>query len=142
MPQNKIDEIFDNIDYEKYLVLLRDSFEKNWKNKKPEIKESDNNKPINLFADINKTESNEPESCDTNNPDINSIETPDINENTRSEIDIAAIMPKIYVIKKKTLTQEDIIEGEKQLNLGGVRIGEEHAVLVKILKKVFDTNIE
>lgn len=35
MPQNEIDDILDNLDYEKYLLLLRDSFENNWRNMTP-----------------------------------------------------------------------------------------------------------
>lgn len=35
LPQEEIDFILDNLDYDKYLQLLRDSFENNWRNQMP-----------------------------------------------------------------------------------------------------------
>ena len=37
LPKEQIEFIKDNLDYDKYLGLLRESFDKNWRNKTPEL---------------------------------------------------------------------------------------------------------
>lgn len=140
LDQAEIDKIFEDIDYEKYLVLLKDAFEKNWKNKTPEKEQNDVPVQNDLFSDL-PTEEN------GNTAPNEQIELIKEQEESAPEIENTAAaelpprMPEMYHVKKQILTQEDIIEGEKQLNLGGVRLGEEHAVLVRLLKKMFNTEI-
>ena len=144
LDSKEIDAIFENIDYDKYLTLLRDAFEKNWKNESPEIEPDDkeqNDSVNDLFSDLpeDKTpmQTDIPDLPETANPLPDEYTLDSTNETTDPPP-----MPVLYPIRKRTLTQEDIIEGEKQLNLGGVRLGEEHSVLAKLLKKVFDTDIQ
>ena len=144
LDSKEIDAIFENIDYDKYLTLLRDAFEKNWKNESPEIEPDDKEQSdsVNdLFSDLPEDKT----PIQTDIPDLPKTANPLPDEYTldsTNETTDPPPMPVLYPIRKRTLTQEDIIEGEKQLNLGGVRLGEEHSVLAKLLKKVFDTDIQ
>lgn len=174
MPESDVNELFDLIDYDKYLILLRDSFENNWRNILPERNEkNETEEDADLMTELFGDEESSDSSNTTEIPDT--TESPETVSDTETPEDIDAVpqekaiaqsepeaeagsndpadenyrstslpsnFPKLYPLKRTVLTKSDIEKGERQLNLGGVRIGDEHAVLVRLLKVMTDTDIE
>lgn len=168
MPQAEVDELFDSLDYDKYLSLLKHSFENNWRNILPEKNEAcdtdtESGELMNeLFGDNENTdaaETKEPADNTNNTPVENTDDDGESPAEIKTEPETKAgsddpanedykttelphNFPKMYTLKRNVLTQSDIEKGERQLNLGGVRIGAEHEVLVRLLKVMTDTDIE
>ena len=78
MSQESINEILDNLDYDKYLSRLRNSFEENWFNLTPEHeqalaeakKESKQKKPVSLTDMIPDNDPTEPTTDTTEKPQV------------------------------------------------------------------------
>jgi hypothetical protein len=177
MPQADIDKLFDEIDYDKYLILLRDSFENNWRNILPEDKnkttgsdsadlmselfgdddqsaddksaaetenKAENNtviEEISLETETGKSTDDVPQAKTTNEPEDEAESTDPADENYRTT-ELPPNAPRFYHLNKTCLTDNDLRKGERQLNLGGVRIGAEHEVLAKLLKVLTNTDID
>lgn len=177
MPQADIDKLFDEIDYDKYLILLRDSFENNWRNILPEDKnktagsdsadlmselfgdddqsaddksaaETENKaenkaviEEISLETETGESTDDVPQAKTTSEPEDEAESTDPADENYRTT-ELPPNAPRFYHLNKTCLTDNDLRKGERQLNLGGVRIGAEHEVLAKLLKVLTNTDID
>ena len=158
MPQADIDELFDNLDYDKYLSLLHKTFENNWRNmsveylapignpdgytpfSNEEIAKAEENIPADSANDINNvapvadTKVNATdENIITDNKDKNT-------ENISSEIDYE--IPKMIRLNKTLLSSTDISNGEHQLCMNGIREIDAHNVLKKLMSVMTDTDID
>ena len=184
MDQAEIDNILNNLDYDKYLQLLANAFTDNWMNVTPEYlirkeEEKKNAKEpkegVQLFeTDPASSTDTESKSIDENVPVINentssknvandtgnepnsaqrATETPQ-SESAANTVDsdpenkifseplINAIdAPKTYAVTCNMIDANDIAKAERQLNLGGVRIGAEHDVLKKVIKALIHIDI-
>lgn len=144
MEQSEIDEIFNNLDYEKYLTLLRDSFEKNWRNITPEWEIQDaldkakekESKAADLFGDNDATDN----ASAANNTTTKSESDPVLDIPPIPMEDIQ--MPKMILLNKTLLSESDISNGEHHLCMNGVRAIDVHTVLAKLLQIMTDTNID
>lgn len=165
--QEEIDELFNELDYDKYLELFRNSFENNWRNITPEWEQLQKAKaakentsaPCDLFDnDTENQKSPEPssiesetsetqltESCETQNPitepaEKESVSIPDpVPISTEPpETD----MPRMIRIQKTLLDTNDIHKGEHHLCMNGIREIDAHTVLAKLLKIMMDTDID
>ncbi|MBO5435359.1 hypothetical protein J6A31_06045 [bacterium] len=165
LPQDEINRILDNLDYDKYLSLLRDSFENNWRNMTPEWEQAEaeakkNSKektePTPLFSkeeveqalnklNYGKTDESAdsvPAQSQTNDNAVNS------DENTADDCPPEPIpmdelnIPKLVQVKKTLLSNVDIHNGEHHLCMNGIREIDAHSVLSKLLKIMMDTDID
>lgn len=184
MDQAEIDNILNNLDYDKYLQLLANAFTDNWMNVTPEYlirkeEEKKNAKEpkegVQLFeTDPASSTDTESKSIDENVPVINentssknvandmgnepnsaqrATETPQ-SESVANTVDSnpenkvfseplinAVDAPKTYAVTCNMIDANDIAKAERQLNLGGVRIGAEHDVLKKVIKALIHIDI-
>lgn len=154
LEQSEIDAILDSLDYEKYLTLLHDSFENNWRNMTPEWEEKEaaekaaaKNKTNNLFDDDVPVETPAETTVDTQVTETvaeTTIPEPSVNNDPEgaplpmSEIEL----PKLVQLKKTLLDTNDIHKGEKHLCRNGIREIDAHTVLAKLLKIMTDTDID
>lgn len=162
MSQAEIDNILDTLDYDKYLQLLRDSFENNWRNLTPEWEEiktnqkknESTNTANNLFDDTVTNVDDKPNtqlfddntmtSDSTVNVDTELVKDDvEINteNNTVNVLDTSDI-PKMITLNKTVLSTTDIYNGEKHLCMNGIREIDAHSVLAKLLQIITDTNID
>lgn len=168
MEQDDIETLLSRLDYEKYLSLLRDSFEKNWRNITPEWEqyekeqqaESRKKKQEPLFttdnpvSDIVAAESeNKEHNADTNmpssdmDPDMQKASTDTVTQQENTDpgpvIPIENInMPVMIPIAKQAISGNDIANGEHCLAMNGIRQIDAHCVLAKLLRTVIDVDID
>lgn len=170
LPQDEIDRILDSLDYEKYLSLLRSSYENNWRNATPEweekyAEEKKNKKgkePAVLFtetvsaanadADIPVAAQLFPGETVTGNTQIEIVKTvsqtetilpAESPEDNLVPLDMSKIdVPKLVKLNKTLLSPVDISRGEHQLCMHGVREIDAHSVLAKVLLIMTNTDID
>lgn len=155
MTKDEIEKIFNSLDYDKYLSLLRDTFESSWRNLTPEWEEAEKAKktkkkePVSLFSD-DVTEIMEQTQTDKQNllkPDTQPADKQSLPETAEPECDAPKDMseidiPKMIQLNKTLLSTTDIYNGEHQLCMHGIREIDAHTVLAKLLKVMTDTNID
>lgn len=166
LTQDEINDILDNIDYDKYLELLRDSFNKNWRNVTPdaliaaeEAKQAAKNaKPASLFD--NMTTDDNVQTAVLTDAQVTSADTAIaqpitsasvVSEETESSIqttlpDASDFMsgidlPKMIQLNKTLLDTTDIKNGEHVLCMSGIREISAHDVLSKLLSVMTNTDI-
>ena len=168
MDQEDIDFILDSLDYENYLALLSDSFEKNWRNVTPESIMAERaaeeaeaqaaSTPVTLFDDAaesaapadtampeNPFISTEEESCEQTEETVTAEpeQSPQAHVVQPSEI-FQMVGEKYPSVKlnRTVLTPTDIRNGEQVLEYNSIRIGDSHRVLRELLLKVTNTDID
>lgn len=171
LTQEEINNILDNLDYDKYLVLLKNSFENNWQNKTPESEyppepeDTEDDKPtVDIFAD---DDSNTDQNIvNTANCGNNAVDDNPANKTNKIIADAAAVinampvtetdpedppvtefmsgieMPKMIKLNKTLISPNDIHNGEHTLCMNGIREIDAHTVLAKLLKIMTDTDID
>ena len=151
MSQSEIDDILNNLDYDKYLTLLRESFENNWRNITPEWealkaeeKKAAKAKPNQLFDDEPVTNTNDDSNTASNVTASTSEEKTNVSvEDTLEPIPMEDIgLPKMISLNKTVLSSTDIYNGEHHLCMNGIRAIDAHTVLAKLLQIMTDTNID
>lgn len=154
LTQDQINNILDNLDYDKYLSLLRNSYENNWLNATPEEETADNelSAKIDIFADNSDT----PEQLQSDAANTVSVNTAAVSPQPEpscsdpipamSEDSIAPFesmsFPKCISLNKTVLSPTDIYQGEKVLKMHGIREVDAHMVFSKLMKSVTDTDID
>lgn len=143
LSQEYIDQLFNDIDYDKYLKMLHDSYENNWMNVTPEYllsqtKKTDEPKAISLF-DESIPDASTITLSETNTTQVKEISAP----LPKSEMTINDITPpKLISLQKTVLSQNDIQKGEHKLCMNGIREADSHRVLREVFKVVTDTDID
>ena len=166
MSQDEINNILDNLDYDKYLVLFKDSFENNWRNMTPEWERKEKeDKKASKTTTVDLFDGSIPVTVDvmgTNNQTVTenvaTVETktdtivevsitvdeqtektePQTTQNVFSTIDL----PKLISLERTNISQQDIYNAEHVLCMNGVREIDAHNVLVKVIKALTNTTIE
>ena len=138
MTQEEIDTILDGLDYDKYLTLLRDSFNSNWLNKTPELLERKEREAAEaklkskeagqLFDDDVSGENNSVSATEKNTPKVD-----------LSNID--NLIPKMIQLQKTAISPSDIENGAFILERNGVMSAKSHTVLAELFMTMTDTNI-
>ena len=158
MSPEKRAEILDALDFNAYLVVLKDTYEKNWKNEVPATEEPENKAPATLFGDGDDVaeQNNTATATETETPDaavqtaesVNQTpedDTPEIGEMTEAEaIDFYDLKAKNRTIHlgKTDVTDQEIADGEKLLSTAGVVQSKAHDTLKELLQLLCDTDID
>lgn len=160
MTQNEIDDILDNLDYNKYLALLHDTFENNWRNMTPEwerieAEAKSAKKKTSISESDTSGDSQKDSACGKVADDAtstNSAETLTNNAKSTDESDACpegdipplseCAVPKMTRISKTLLSPLDIYNGEHHLCMHGVRAIDAHKVLADMFKIMTDTDID
>ena len=144
MSKEEIENILDTLDYDKYLTLMRDSFNNNWLNVTPELLEARAARAAEekrkakeagqLFGDDEIAASADANAAATTNnePAVPAVDMSDINN----------LIPKMVELKKTSLSPSDIRNGEFILETNGVLSAKSHTVLAEIFKTMTDTDID
>lgn len=194
MSDERKNEILDNLDYDKYLSLLKHSFEENWFNLTPEYEQAladakkaekeDADKPASLLdliasesnatAETTASEDNAASEA-VNSEDVETAEAEDASEPDEAEKQriaeqaaaIAEANGEAYLasmtdaaekpvgfagldipvtnmltkLEKTEISPEDIANAEHVLCMNGIRESDAHAVLIKLVKTLTNTDI-
>ena len=158
LEQQDVESLLDQLDYEKYLFLLRTSFEKNWRNMTPEWEEKEKQQKTdarkkskeNLFDtedDMDRPKGipyeNTADKCSHESSCENKKDTHETQQDTDTGIHVSNNpMPVMIPILKHAISGTDIANGEHCLMMNGIRPVDAHPVLAKLLKTVIDTDID
>ena len=141
MTKDEIESILDALDYDKYLTLLRDKFNKNWLNLTPELielrairaaEEKQKDKEAGrLFDDDDDASSDGVTKTATASNDTPALDLSDINN----------LIPKMIPLQKTSISPSDIENGAFILESNGVLSAKSHTVLAELFMTMTNTDI-